>query len=309
MTEVLSIHNLDIKEKTVCTVGNFDGIHIGHKALLDKVKSESLKLKAKSVVITFFPHPRKILSPQNYKCSIVNFETKIYLLKEENIDYILVADFNERFYKKSPKEFMDFLKEKLNCRKIIVGKDWRFGYKKEGDITFATEYGKQIGIEIEAFDNICLDRERVSSSKIRELLLEGNIKEAKKYLGRDYFLKEKVVKGDGLGKKLGFPTINLKPNDDLCLKMGVYAGFLEFGDKRYPVVVNYGNRPTVDGKKVFIEAHIIEHFDKEVKENSLVNIYFIERLREEKKFESVEELKKQIEIDIKKAREVLSYVY
>ncbi|MEJ5172614.1 MAG: bifunctional riboflavin kinase/FAD synthetase [Hydrogenothermaceae bacterium] len=308
MTEVLSLYRIDIKEPTVCTIGNFDGVHLGHKALIEKVKEESLKLNAKSMVITFFPHPRKVLSPQNYKCSIVNFETKIDLLKGENVDYILIVDFNERFYKKSPAEFMNFLKEKLNCRKIVVGKDWRFGYKKEGDIEFAKEYGKQIGIDVEDFGIVYLDQEKISSSKIRELLLAGNVKEAKKYLGRDYFLREKVVKGDGVGRKIGFPTINLKPDEELCLKMGVYTGFLEFEDNRYPVVINYGNRPTVDGKKIFMEAHIIENFDRAMRENSIVNIYFIERLRDEVKFESVEELKKQIESDVEKAKEVLGYV-
>ncbi|MCX7759754.1 MAG: bifunctional riboflavin kinase/FAD synthetase [Hydrogenothermaceae bacterium] len=309
MTKILSLYHIDIKEPTVCTIGNFDGVHIGHKALINKVKEDSLKFNTKSLIITFFPHPRKVLSPQNYKCSIVNFETKIYLLKKEDVDYILIVDFNERFYKKSPAEFMNFLKEKLNCRKIVVGKDWRFGYKKEGDIEFAKEYGKQIGIEVEDFGIISLNQEKISSSKIRELLLAGNVKEAKKYLGRDYFLREKVVKGDGVGKKLGFPTINLKPDDDLCLKMGVYTGFLEFEDKKYPVVINYGNRPTVDGKKIFMEAHVIENFEIEMRENSIVNIYFIDRLRDEKRFESVEELKKQIMADIEKAREVLGYVY
>lgn len=306
MTEILSLNNLDLEEDNICTIGNFDGVHLGHQSIIRMVKREAKEKNLKSVVITFYPHPKKILSPQNYKCSIVNLPTKIYLLKKEDIDYVVVIDFNEHFYRKSAREFMDFLKGKIRCKKVLVGKDWRFGYQKEGDVELAKSYGKQIGLEVDSIPDVCSSGERISSTKIRKLLMEGDVKNVKSYLGRDYFLREKVVKGDQIGRKIGFPTINTKPDEDLCLKKGVYGGFLEMDGSIYPAVINYGSRPTVDGKKTFMEAHVIEESPLEVKENMFVNIHFVEFLREEKKFDDVEKLKTQIKMDIEKTREVLS---
>lgn len=307
MSQILSLYNLKVENDTVCTIGNFDGIHRGHQQILNILREESQRLGISSVVVTFYPHPRKVLSPQSFKCSIVNLETKVYLLKQSSVDYILIVDFNEKFYSKTAKEFMDFLKERLRCRVLIVGKDWKFGRNKEGDVEFAREYGGQIGIEVKSIEDVVLEDERISSTKIRSLLAEGKVREVRELLGRNYFLRERVVRGNQIGRSIGFPTINLKPGEDLCLKKGVYASFIQIKGKVYSAVINYGYRPTVDGKNLFMEAHVIESFKHEPSQNSFVNVYFWEFIREELKFESVEKLKEQIEMDVVKSREVLSY--
>lgn len=297
------------REKTVqlsCAIGNFDGVHIGHKKILEILRNEAEMSGLGSAVITFDPHPRKILYPESFKCSIVNLETKKYLLKKEGIEHIIVINFTEDFHKKSAKEFMDFLREKLNCRKIIIGKDWRFGHNREGDVQFATLYGKQIGIEIITVDEVRVNGEKISSSKIREFLKDGNLSQASNLLGRDYFLREKVVRGNQIGRQIGFPTINFKPEEELCLKRGVYAGFVELENKKLPAVINFGYRPTVDGNNLVLEAHVIENINNfDIEEGLLINVYFTEYIREEIKFGHIEQLKEQILADIRKTKEVL----
>lgn len=305
MTKILTLKDLPIKEATVCTVGNFDGLHLGHKEIIKKIKEFGKKENLKSLVLTFYPHPRKVLNPDSFKCSIVNLETKTYLFKKEKLDYVVIVEFNKNFYHKTAIEFLKFLKESLYCKVLIVGKDWKFGYRREGNIEYAKEVGKTIGMKVITVEDITINNHRISSSLIRELLKNAQLEKASKLLGRKYFLIEKVVKGDGKGKEIGFPTINVKPDEDLCLKRGVYAGFLEKNENLYKAVINFGNRPTVDGTKTFIEVHLLETPENLPKENDTVKIYFIKYLREEKKFDSIENLQNQIKLDIQKALEVL----
>ncbi|WP_036767808.1 bifunctional riboflavin kinase/FAD synthetase [Persephonella sp. KM09-Lau-8] len=297
--KVLTEQDLPLKEETVCTIGSFDGFHIGHIHLLEKTKEEAKRTGRKSLVITFEPHPKKILSPQNAPCRITDLTTKLELLRYQKIDYVYVIHFTKEYAKKPAEEFLDFLTENLRCKKIIVGHDWRFGYGGKGCVEFASEYGKKAGFEVEVIPPIKIDRTRISSTEIRKLLKEGRVDEAEKYLGRTYCIKGKVIKGDRLGQKIGFPTINIIPDVDLCLKKGVYMGYVSFDHKLYPAVINYGTRPTVDGKKTFIEAHIIgEKLEKDIKE---VKIFFKRFIREEKKFNNIQELQNQIKNDIQKA--------
>ncbi len=303
---IIQDKDLPIKEETVCTIGSFDGFHIGHKKILKKVKEKALKTNRKSLVITFDPHPKKLLNPDKAPCTITDTETKKDLLKKEGIDFLYIIKFDENFSKKTAKEFLKFLVNDLNCKHIIVGYDWKFGYKKEGNVYFAEKYEKELGFNIEIVEPILQDDIRVSSTLIRKLLRKGEIEKASYFLGRNYCIKGKVVEGNKLGRKIGFPTINIKPPEDLCLKKGVYAGFVEIEGKIYPAVINYGYRPTVDGKKLLIEAHI---FDKEIKlKKQSVKVFFVSFIREEKKFESVGNLQKQIAEDIKKAKEILEVI-
>jgi riboflavin kinase/FMN adenylyltransferase len=304
--KIIQDKDLPIKEETVCTIGSFDGFHIGHKKILKKVKEKALKTNRKSLVITFDPHPKKLLNPDKAPCTITDTETKKDLLKKEGIDFLYIIKFDENFSKKTAKEFLKFLVNDLNCKHIIVGYDWKFGYKKEGNVYFAEKYEKELGFNIEIVEPILQDDIRVSSTLIRKLLKEGEIEKASYFLGRNYCIKGKVVEGNKLGRKIGFPTINIKPPENLCLRKGVYAGFVEIEGKTYPAVINYGYRPTVDGKKLLIEAHI---FDKEIKlKNQFVKVFFVSFIREEKKFESVGNLQKQIAEDIKKAKEILEVI-
>ncbi len=294
---------LPIKEETVCTIGSFDGFHIGHKKILKKVKENAEKEKRKSLVITFDPHPKKVLKPDKAPCTITDIETKKDLLKREGIDYLYIIEFNEKFSKIPAKEFLKFLVNDLKCKHIIVGYDWQFGHKKEGNVYFAEKFEKELGFKLEIVEPILQDDIRVSSTLIRELLKKGEVEKASYFLGRDYCIKGKVIEGSKLGRKIGFPTINVKPPEDLCLKKGVYAGFVQIGNNLYPAVINYGYRPTVDGKNLVLEVHVLDQTD--IKPSNFIKIFFISYIREEKKFDSLENLQRQIAEDIKKAKEIL----
>ncbi|WP_457625374.1 bifunctional riboflavin kinase/FAD synthetase [Persephonella sp.] len=302
--KVLREEDLPLNEETVCTIGNFDGFHKGHSYILSKVEETAEKEGKRSVVITFEPHPKKVLFPEKAPCRITSLETKIDLLTAKGIDYLYIIHFDKKFAEQSPEEFIKFLSQQLRCRRLIVGHDWKFGYRGEGDIQKAKELGKKYNLQVEVIPPVKSDNERISSTKIRELLKEGKVEEVTALLGRIYCIKGKIEKGDQIGKKIGFPTINIKPPEDLCLKKGVYSGYVSFNGKMYPAVINYGNRPTVDGKKLFIEAHIIgENVD--ISEKKEVKIFLKRFLREEKKFDSIEQLKEQIQSDIKNAKKVL----
>ena len=301
--KVLSEKDLPLKENAVCTIGSFDGFHIGHKKILEKVKKRAQEEHRKSLVITFNPHPKKLLSPEKAPCTITDIETKKELLKREKIDYLYVINFNKEFSKISAKDFLKFLTEKLKCKHIIVGYDWQFGYKKEGNVYFAEKYEKELGFTLEIVEPILKDDIRVSSTMIRDLLKKGDVEKASYFLGRKYCIKGKIIKGQQLGRKIGFPTINIKPPEDLCLKTGVYAGFIEVDNKIYPAVINFGYRPTVDGKNLVLEAHILNS-NIDVK-GSFAKIIFLSRIRDEKKFKNIENLQAQISEDIKKAKKIL----
>ena len=197
--------------------------------------------------------------------------------------------------------------EKVRCKKLVVGHDWKFGYKKKGDIEFAKKFGKKIGLEVMEIPPITKEGKRISSTIIRKFLKEGNVEKASKYLGRQFFICGKVVSGDKRGREIGFPTINIQPPEDFCLRKGVYVGYVIIKNKKFPAVINYGNRPTVDGEKVFIEAHLLEPVKEKIEEK-FIQVYFLKFLREEKKFPNIEMLKEQINKDIKNAKEVLESV-
>ncbi len=304
MTKIIYEKDLPLSEDVVCTIGNFDGFHKGHKEILHILKEEAKKSHKKSVVITFYPHPKKVLKKDSSHCNITNIETRNFLLTKEGIDYLLVIKFDENFYKKSPEEFLKYLTEKVKCRKLVVGHDWKFGYKKEGDISFAKSFAEKHNLKIVVIPPIKKSGKRISSTIIRQFLKEGNVEKASKYLGRQFFIYGKVVEGDKRGRKIGFPTINIEPPEDFCLKKGVYAGYVIIKNKKFPAVINYGNRPTVDGEKTFIEAHLLEPVEEKI-EDDYLQVIFLKFLREEKKFPDVEMLKKQIKKDINIAKEVL----
>ncbi|RMA97283.1 bifunctional riboflavin kinase/FAD synthetase [Hydrogenothermus marinus] len=305
--KVLSINNLSINEDLACSVGNFDGFHKGHLKILNTLKDIAKEKNLKTAVITFDPHPRQVLQKKSL-CKILNFETKKEFLTKIGIDYLIVIPFNKKIANLTKEDFLKLLKENLKCNIVVVGKDWRFGKNREGDINFAKEFGKKLQLEVIAMEEEKIKDKKISSSLIRELLREGKIKQVNKVLGRNYCLKGKVVEGKKLGRKIGFPTINLKVGENLCLKEGVYVGFIEIKDKIYNAIMNFGKRPTVDGKETVLEVHILnENFNENLKSGYL-KTYFIDYLREEKKFNSLQELKRQIEKDVEKAKNILKEV-
>jgi len=282
-----------IDEPLACSIGNFDGIHTGHLKVLKILKSEAEKRGLKTAVITFYPHPRKVLKRENL-CRIINLKTKEDILKNLGIDYLIVIDFSPEFASKTKDEFIEFLKEKLNCRLLVVGEDWRFGKNREGDI----QYLRKTGINVIPVEKEKLDGEKISSSQIRKLLKEGKVEEVSKILGRPYCIKGKTVKGKGLGRQIGFPTINVDPQEELCLRFGVYAGRIIIDGRQYKAAINFGKKPTVENlKRPIIEVHIVEPFSiKKLPE--YITVCFDRFIRDEKKFNSLEELIFQIKKDV-----------
>ncbi len=302
--KVITEADLPLKEETVCTIGNFDGFHKGHTFILQEIKEIAHKKNKKSLVITFEPHPKRLLNPENAPCRITNLETKLDLLKQQGIEYVYVIHFDKSFAEKSPEEFMEFLSKNLKCRELIVGHDWKFGYRGKGNIETAKILGNKFNINITVIPPLKENNERISSTKIRQLLKEGRLEEVEHLLGRTYCIKGTIQRGNQIGKQIGYPTLNIKPSEDLCLKRGVYSGFVSVNKHIYPAVINYGSRPTVDGKQILIEAHIIGE-NINIKEKTEIKIFFKKFLREEKKFETLQQLKNQIKTDIKKTLQML----
>ena len=297
--KAISPKDLPLEEKTACSIGNFDGFHEGHIRVLKTLKNEATKRNLKTVVISFNPHPREVFTGEPL-CRITNLETKKEFLKRLGIDYFLVIPFSKDFANKTPEEFIEFLKEDLNCKLVVVGEEWRFGKDKKGDINYLKQF-----IEVFPVKKVLLNSDKLGSSLLRKLLREGKIEEVNKLINRTYCLKGKIVKGKGLGKKLGFPTININPVEKLCLKYGVYAGFIEINNKIFKSAINFGIKPTFKEENPLIEVHIIENFKEEINQD-FAKVYFIKYIREERKFDTVEALKGQISKDIKTIEEILN---
>ncbi|WP_304092332.1 bifunctional riboflavin kinase/FAD synthetase [Hydrogenobacter thermophilus] len=291
----------NIQESTAVTVGNFDGIHLGHRFLIEKLKEEAKKRNLKTLVLSFHPHPLKVLSPKQSPCELTNLEEKLNLLEELGIDYAVFIRFDEKFSLMKAEDFIrEILYKRLSARFLLVGYDWRFGYRREGEIELAKELGEKLGFEVSSVEPFKINGHIVSSTLIRRLLHSGRLEEAQLYLGRHYWVKRKVVKGDGRGNAIGVPTANLEGTENLCLKEGVYAVLVE---EKLLGVANYGYRPTFDGRKKVLEVHILD-FNENIR-GKKVKVEFVKFLREEKKFNSLEELKKQIKQDIELTRSLL----
>jgi len=291
-----------VEEDTALIVGNFDGYHLGHRYLVRTLKRRAKERGLKTMVVTFCPHPLKVLAPKLFLCELSSAEEKMELLEGEGIDYLCFIRFDKEFSKMSAKDFLEeIIHRRLRCRFLLVGHDWRFGHRREGEIELAKEMGEKLGFEVELASPFKKNGHIVSSTLVRRLLSEGRLDEAGEFLGRRYWIKRKVVKGDGRGSKIGFPTANLKDTENLCLKEGVYAVLV---DDRLPAVANYGLRPTFEGKRRVLEVHI-PNFSGDLRGRRL-KVEFVKFLREERKFPSVEELKRQIEKDIHSALAVSS---
>ncbi len=289
-----------LEENTAVIVGNFDGYHLGHRYLIERLKKRAEEKGLKTLIVTFCPHPLRVLAPKVGICELTSMEEKEEILKEEGLDYLCFIRFDRDFAKMPAREFLeDVLFRRLGCRYLLVGYDWRFGHRREGEIELAREVGKKLGFEVELAQPFTLNGHVVSSTLIRRLLSEGRLKEAETFLGRPYWVKRKVVRGEGRGSKIGFPTANLKDTENLCLKEGVYAVRVE---NRFPGVANYGYRPTFGGKKRVLEVHI-HGFSGDLR-GKVIKVEFLRFIREERKFGSVEELRRQIEKDLQSALEL-----
>ena len=288
--------------RPVLTIGNFDGVHEGHRVLFQRVRERAWELGGQSVVMTFEPHPIKVMKPGNGPPLITLTEQKLELIAKAAIDVILCLPFTLEVAAISARDFVqDILVRRIGVREIVVGYDYSFGAGREGNIALLRRMGADLGFEVQVLGPIVIDDVPVSSTSIRNLVREGNLPAARRLLGRDYQICGTVVQGKGRGAGLlGFPTANLNPIDELVPKEGVYAVLVHLEDRTYQGLTNIGKNPTFGNDALSIETHLLD-FSGDLVGKS-IRIDFLERLRDEKAFKGIQELADQIGRDIEQAR-------
>ncbi len=306
MEVIVGIDNIRKRLKNpAVTIGNFDGVHLGHRALFSKVKSWAEKLHGQSVVMTFNPHPLEFFRPGNGPAFITTHERKLELIGEAGIDVTIVVPFDETFARTSATEFVeDLLVDRVGIKAIVVGHDYRFGLGREGDIDFLRRMGEQYAFHVDAVSGIDVEGTVVSSTLIRQCIHGGDLREAGRLLGRPYEIKGAVVSGRNRGARLlGFPTANIEMANHATPKRGIYAVQVDIDGRLHGGAANLGYNPTFGDTALSLEVHIFD-FNENIYGKS-ITVRFIDRLRDEQKFSGPEELAKQICRDVERAREVL----
>ena len=288
---------------TLVTVGNFDGVHRAHAHVLREIVARARDSSAQAVAVTFEPHPARILRPDSGLKLLTPTAEKLRLLQSTGLDAVLLLPFGRDLSLMTPRQFAErILKKKLRAREVHEGYNFRFGNKASGDINMLTELGREMGFEVKAYPEMTLRGEQVSSSHIRKLLAEGRVSRARHLLARPFCLLSTPGRGRGYGSKYTVPTINLARYEELVPKDGVYVTCTRVGQERFESVTNVGNRPTFGTDSFAVESHLLNFHPLELIQETEVEICFLERLRDEIKFESVEALREQIARDVRKAR-------
>jgi riboflavin kinase/FMN adenylyltransferase len=278
---------------TYIALGNFDGLHLGHMQLINKTVELSKENYAKSMVCTFENHPLSIINPEISPKLIMDNDTKIKLLENVGIDIVNLVNFDKEFMKTTPEEFIKSMVNFYNVKGIVVGFNYRFGYKNLGDVEMLEAYSNILGYKLYVCEAVSTNSEIVSSSKIRHLISEGNVTKANELLGRCHTTIGEVIKGKQLGRTIGFPTVNLDYNRQYILpKGGVYYTVVEYDNVMYKAITNIGYNPTVEGGKLSVETHIL-NFDKQIY-GEVIKINFVCRIRDEIKFNTIDKLKAQL---------------
>lgn len=280
----------------VITIGNFDGYHLGHQALVKQVLKDKIALNARGGVVTFDPHPKKVLQAQIPFRQIYSNETKWRFLEHSGLDACFVIPFTTEFAALSSQDFLNELFGFVSLKKIIVGYDFNFGKAREGSASFMAQEAEKNGIAFQQLDAIQIGEITVSSTMIRRLLFEGDFKNVERYLGRQWSIGGIVQKGKRIGNTIGFPTMNLEPTVLLPLKKGVFCCQVSYKGKRYDGVCNVGVNPTFNGKTLKVETHLFDFREDTYGES--IEVFPLKFLREEKRFNSVEELIGQIRKDV-----------
>ena len=299
-------NNLPLFRNAVVTIGTFDGVHMGHRQIIDKLKTEAKAINGETVIITFHPHPRKIVSSTILGIRLINtLDEKLELLTQAGIDHVVVVPFTDAFANQTAEEYVkNFLVGRFRPHTIIIGYDHHFGRERKGNYLLLEELAPVYNFQLKEIPQHVLDEISISSTKIREALLEGKIEVADKLLGYEFFFSGIVIHGDKLGRKLGYPTANLKINDEEKITPGdgIYAVYAKLVNNdhqstttRLKGMMSIGFRPTVDGKKRVIEVNLFD-FGKEIYGETL-KVFVKKYLRPEVKFDSLDALVKQIDQD------------
>jgi len=305
--EITNITTFTTQQPTVLTIGTFDGVHLGHQKIVERVVTTARQEGLLATVFTFFPHPRMVVQHDKGLKLIHTLEEKKQLLQQLGVDLLVVQPFNEAFAQLSAEEFVStILVEHLNVKKVIIGYDHRFGRNRTANIDDMRLFGKKYGFAVEEISVQEVDEVSVSSTKIREALNKGDVTTAEHYLGTPYSLTGRVVHGLKLGRTLGYPTANIQVTEDYKLipKDGVYAVYSYIGSRKVYGMMSIGKNPTIEGKGASIEVYFFD-FNGDLYDQKLT-IEFVQYLREEQKFATIDLLKKQLQDDETAARKAIA---
>ncbi|QJA06359.1 bifunctional riboflavin kinase/FAD synthetase [Thermosulfurimonas marina] len=291
----------------VATLGNFDGVHLGHQALIKETLHLAREMGGTPLAVTFEPHPRRILRPEDPPPLLTTFEERLELFEAYGLSRVLVIPFGPELASLPPEEFVEeYLVDGLGLKGLVVGFNYRFGHARRGDAALLKRLGEKWGFEVRVVPPQKIEGLMVSSSLIRELLLQGEVERAARLLGRPYRLKGRVVPGEARGRTLGFPTANLEPPPEKLLPArGVYAVRVQWAGKWWKAVMNLGQRPTFGGRRLCLEVHLFD-FQGDLYGETLT-VEFMRFLRPERKFASPAELRAQILEDCRQARKALTF--
>jgi riboflavin kinase/FMN adenylyltransferase len=293
-----SISEFNSSKKTIVTIGTFDGVHIGHQKIIEKLIQETKKADCESLILTFFPHPRMVLNGSSSIKLLNTINEKSSLLEKMGLDNLVIHPFDKKFSNLSAEEFVKtILVDSFNIKKIIIGYDHRFGNNRAANIDDLISFGKKYDFEVEQISAQEIDSVSVSSTKIRDAITDGNMIVANEFLGYDYILSGKIITGKQLGRTIGFPTANIKieENYKLIPKNGVYIVKSHLQEKTVFGIMNIGLNPTVNGEDLSIEVHFLD-FEADLY-NKNITVSVIDRIRDEQKFTSIDLLKAQIQED------------
>lgn len=297
----------DIKNPVV-TTGTFDGVHLGHQKIISRLKDVAMEEKGETVLLTFYPHPRMVLFPEDNELKLLNTqEEKIRLLQNYGVDHLIIYPFTKEFSRLTSVEFVrNILVNSIHTKRLVIGYNHHFGRNREGSFEHLKEFGPLYGFDVEEIPAKDIDSIEISSTKIRNALQAGDVETATAYLGHQYSVSGKVVKGKQLGRTIGYPTANIFVQDKYKLipADGVYVVKVEHRGKIYGGMLNIGNNPTIEGKGRSIEVNIFD-FNLDIYEDD-ATIYFIKRLRDEVKFNGLDELTNALSIDKQNALKILA---
>ena len=303
-----SISDFQNVSRPILTTGTFDGVHFGHKIIIDRLKEIAKNQNGETVLLTFSPHPRMVLFPDDHNLQLINtLDEKIKLLEQAGIEHLIIHPFTKAFSRTTSMQFVrDIIVNELNTHKLVIGYNHHFGRNREGSFEHLKEYAPLYGFEVEEISAQLIDDVSISSTKIRNSLLSGDVSKAADYLGYNYPLKGQVIEGQQIGRTLGFPTANLKVLDGskLIPKDGVYAVNVEVKRQTFKAMMNIGNNPSLISKKHSLEVHIFD-FDSDIYDEQ-IEVRFIKRIREEISFDNLDALKIQLKQDEDTAKAILS---
>jgi riboflavin kinase / FMN adenylyltransferase len=309
MDEFTDIKNAtDLKGPKVITIGNFDGLHLGHRRLIDATVKKAKEINGLAGVLTFSPHPAKVLRPEKDLKQLYTLEETLPLLDSAGVDFVMIQNFDKAFARTTAEQFVhDYLWHHLKPQHVVVGYDFAFGADRAGSLATLKSAGQKLGFGVTSEEPLLFKDQPISSSRIRELLRDGVVEEVPHLLGREYSVTGVVRTGHARGRGIGFPTANVFTQKEIIPRVGVYATEFFLNDRKYPSVTNIGYSPTfkADGaQQLTIETHIF-NFDQSIYDEN-VEVFFKKRIRNEIKFKSVDELKAQIQNDVVEAKKLFT---